>query len=122
MRPLPPLPGPVMDVPGLEPPLRNDFFPVRPINIGGGGIESLLRPLLDRVNSGYQQDVVQPYVQQVEELTTSTFPDINFGNGLGSLFPIPTPQPRPGGLFPIPFRGDLGDIPGFSLLQQQTLR
>jgi len=107
MRPLPAIPSPTIGVSGrpindplpapplgMMPPLINDFFPSRPIDIGGGGIESLLRPLLDRVNSGYQQDVVQPYVQQVEELTTSTFPDINFG-GIGSLMPMP--QPRPGG-------------------------
>ena len=100
MRPLPAIPSPISGPPpsvGMLPPpelpLRPGFFP-QPIDVGNTGIKSLLQPLLSHVNNGYQQDVVQPYVQQVEELTTSTFPNINF-NGIGSLMPMP--QPRPGG-------------------------
>ena len=72
-------------------PLRPGSFP-QPIDVGNTGIKSLLQPLLSHVNSGYQQDVVQPYVQQVEELTTSTFPNVNF-SGIGSLMPGPLPGP-----------------------------
>lgn len=103
MRPLPAIPSPISGPPpsvGMLPPPAFPFpgFPqpdVRP-DFGSSGIESLLQPLLTHINTGYKQDVVQPYVQQVEELTTSTFPNVNF-NGIGSLMPRPMPQPRPGG-------------------------
>ena len=74
------------------------------------GIASLLQPLLGVVSREYQQDVVDPYVQEVERLTTTTFPNVEFGNtGLGgrpSVVGNPFPNPfgiggeGGGGMFP----------------------
>ena len=75
------------------------------------GIASLLQPLLGVVSREYQQDVIDPYVQEVERLTTTTFPNVQFGNtGLGGRpsvvgNPIQNPFPNPfgtggGGMFP----------------------
>ena len=66
------------------------------------GIASLLRPLLGLVNREYQQDVVDPYVQEVERLTTTTFPNVEFGNtGIGG-------RPSLGDLLPSPFHNPFG--------------
>ena len=64
--------------------------------LGGGnnGIMGFLQPLLSHINQDYQQDTVQPYVQQVEDLTRTTFPDVEF-NRQGPRFPF-----QPGGGFP----------------------
>jgi len=71
------------------------------------GIASLLQPLLGVVNREYQQDVIDPYVQEVERLTTTTFPNVEFGNtGLGgrpSVIANPFRNPfgiGGGGMFP----------------------
>jgi hypothetical protein len=62
--------------------------------MGGNGIMGFLQPLLSHINQDYQQDTVQPYVQQVEDLTRTTFPDVEF-NRQGPRFPF-----QPGGGFP----------------------
>ena len=50
------------------------------------GIASLLNPIIRVVSEDYKQDVVDPYIQQVEQLTTTTFPDVQFGN-MGTSMP-----------------------------------
>ena len=62
---------------------------------GNNGIMGFLQPLLSHINQDYQQDTVQPYVQQVEDLTRTTFPDVEFNQG-GPQFPLF----QPGGGFP----------------------
>lgn len=53
------------------------------------GIASLLNPLLSHVNQQYQDNVIDPYVQQVEQLTTETFPNVQFNNtSLGRQSPL----------------------------------
>ena len=54
------------------------------------GIASLLNPIIRVVSQDYKQDVVDPYIQQVEQLTTTTFPNVQFGS----------PLPVGGGMFP----------------------
>ena len=76
------------------------------------GIASLLHPIIRVVSEDYKQDVVDPYIQEVEQLTTRTFPEVQFGMtratvqpSIGSLSdgvfqPIPgSPQIGVGGLF-----------------------
>lgn len=52
-------------------------------NFNQQGIGQFLSPLISAINQDYSQDVVQPYVQQVENLTSSTFPDFDMGGGMG---------------------------------------
>ena len=42
------------------------------------GIASLLHPIIRVVSEDYKQDVVDPYIQEVEQLTTRTFPEVQF--------------------------------------------
>lgn len=63
------------------------------------GIASLLSPIIQAVSQDYKQDVVDPYIQEVEQLTTRTFPEVQFGSplgqgggGLGTYGPIGTLQ------------------------------
>jgi hypothetical protein len=46
--------------------------------------------LISAINRDYSQDVVQPYVEQVENLTNSTFPNFNANSGMGT----PSFQPQ----------------------------
>lgn len=52
-------------------------------NFNQQGIGRFLSPLINAINNDYNQDVIQPYVQEVENLTTSTFPDFDMGVGVG---------------------------------------
>lgn len=65
---------------------------------GNNGIMGFLQPLLSHINQDYQQDTVQPYVQQVEDLTRTTFPDVEFNQGRPQFPQYPLIQP--GGGFP----------------------
>ena len=54
-------------------------------NFNQQGIGQFLSPLISAINQDYSQDVVQPYVQQVENLTSSTFPDFSMGGGMNDF-------------------------------------
>ena len=80
------------------------------------GIGAFLGPLLSAIQRDYHQDKIEPYVQEVENLTTSTFPDFEIGGGGvgrpdfggGQMFPpggMPPIQEQPG---PIGMGGPLG--------------
>lgn len=56
---------------------------MRKDNFNQQGIGQFLSPLISAINNDYNQDVIQPYVQEVENLTTSTFPDFDMGVGVG---------------------------------------
>jgi hypothetical protein len=64
-------------------------------NFNQQGIGQFLSPLISAINRDYSQDVVQPYVEQVENLTNSTFPNFNVNSGMGT----PSFQPE-SGIFP----------------------
>jgi len=64
-------------------------------NFNQQGIGQFLSPLISAINRDYSQDVVQPYVEQVENLTNSTFPNFNANSGMGT----PSFQPE-SGIFP----------------------
>jgi len=73
------------------------------------GIASLLNPIIRVVSEDYKQDVVDPYIQQVEQLTTTTFPDVQFGN-MGAPMP-----PSFGDVIPFsnsPISGEIGSTIG----------
>ncbi len=75
-------------------------------NFNQQGIGQFLSPLISAINQDYSQDVVQPYVQQVENLTASTFPDFNMGgSGMG--------MPDFGGR-QVGFGGQIGGLPTVS--------
>jgi len=57
------------------------------------GIGSYLGPLLGAIQRDYHQDKIEPYVQDVENLTTQTFPDFDLGGGGGMMPPRPIFQP-----------------------------
>jgi|TARA_R110002126_G_scaffold128237_7_gene270782 hypothetical protein len=55
---------------------------------GGQGIQRFLTPLLQQISLANQQQTQQkipPYVQEIEEITTSTFPDAFSGLGNNQL-------------------------------------
>lgn len=58
---------------------------MRSDNFNQQGIGRFLSPLINAINNDYNQDVIQPYVQEVENLTTSTFPDFDMGVGVGGI-------------------------------------
>ena len=68
------------------------------------GIGGFLAPLIYAINTDYQQDKVQPYIQEVKNLTQNTFPDFEINGGLG------TPA-LGGGLFDVGPR-QVTDTPG----------
>lgn len=63
---------------------------------GGGGIGQYLQPMIRHINSHYQQNEVQPFVQEVTSMANERFPNAFGGggmlNGVGQLFQH---QPRP---------------------------
>jgi len=62
--------------------------------MGGQGIRQYLTPFLQQIkqrNQAEMQEKIDPYVQEVQQLTDQTFPDLNLSGGglrggLGSLF------------------------------------
>ena len=76
-----------MRLPGLENVLggfgQGQIGSMNSNNFNQQGIGQFLSPLISAINQDYSQDVVQPYVQQVENLTSSTFPDFDMGGGMG---------------------------------------
>jgi hypothetical protein len=75
-----------MRLPGLENVLggfgQGPLDSMNSNNFNQQGIGQFLSPLISAINQDYSQDVVQPYVQQVENLTSSTFPDFDMGGGM----------------------------------------
>jgi len=70
-------------------------FPSNPFGRGGGGIGSFLTPLIDKIGMTYQsqtnddlQQRLDNYKQQVEQLTTDTFPEVSFDGQMGGRNPF----------------------------------
>lgn len=79
--------------PGFSP------LPMRPgphiSPVGGGGIGQYLQPMIRHINSHYQQNEVQPFVQEVTSLANERFPNAFGGGGMGvgQLFELQRPMP-----------------------------
>ncbi len=103
-----------MRLPGLENVLggfgQGQIGSMNSNNFNQQGIGQFLSPLISAINQDYSQDVVQPYVQQVENLTSSTFPDFDMGGGMRGFGggPVQMPGQMPGQIEPI---GQLGQVP-----------
>jgi len=59
--------------------------------MGGQDIKRYLNPILQQVRRAYDENKINPYVQEVQQLTDQTFPDLSLSGGglrggLGSLF------------------------------------
>jgi hypothetical protein len=71
----------------LTPDLGFSPLPLRPgphiQPIGGGGIGQYLQPMIRHINSHYQQNEVQPFVQEVTSLANERFPNAFGGGGMG---------------------------------------
>jgi hypothetical protein len=88
----------------IDPGFSFSPLPMRPgseflqpiIGGGGGGIGQYLQPMIRHINSHYQQNEVQPFVQEVTSMANERFPNAFGGggmlNGVGQLFQH---QPRP---------------------------
>ena len=82
----------------LTPDLGFSPLPMRPgphiQPVGGGGIGQYLQPMIRHINSHYQQNEVQPFVQEVTSIANERFPNAFGGGGMGvgQLFQH---QPRP---------------------------
>lgn len=64
-------------------------------SVGGGGIGQYLQPMIRHINSHYQQNEVQPFVQEVTSLANERFPNA-FGGGMlgvGQLLQQQRPMP-----------------------------
>ena len=88
--------------------------------MGGQDIKQYLNPILQQVRRAYDENEIEPYVQEVQQLTNQTFPDLNLSGGglrggLGSLFGQPfggfaeSLNPQPFG-FGVQFQGGLDPI------------
>jgi hypothetical protein len=82
--------------PGLFGPL-----PMRPgphiSPVGGGGIGQYLQPMISQITNHYQQNEVQPFVQEVTSLANERFPNAFGGGGMGvgQLFQLQQQRPMP---------------------------
>jgi hypothetical protein len=59
--------------------------------MGSESIRRYLTPILQQVRQAYDENKINPYVQEVQQLTNQTFPDLNLNGGglrggLGSIF------------------------------------
>ena len=78
----------------------SDMFGMMKPNYGmGGGIRSLLSPLtnmithqLARQSQASFNDKIDPYIDQVESLTTETFPELNMSSTGGGIGNFPSPS------------------------------
>ena len=108
VQPEPAMNGPFMGRPLMEavmpirqPDMNNGFdnLPMRPgphiQPVGGGGIGQYLQPMIRQINSHYQQNEVQPFVQEITQLANQRFPNAfqGGGMGLGQLFQQQRPMP-----------------------------
>lgn len=113
IRPEPAMNGPFMGRPLIEElmpikrPDMNNGFDVTPRpgseflqpaigSVGGGGIGQYLQPMIRHINSHYQQNEVQPFVQEVTSLANERFPNAFGGGGMGvgALLQQQRPMPR----------------------------
>ncbi len=96
IQPEPAMNGPFMGRPLMEavmpikrPDMNNGFdLMPRPGSeylqpVGGGGIGQYLQPMIRQINSHYQQNEVQPFVQEITQLANQRFPNAFQGGGLG---------------------------------------
>lgn len=71
----------------LTPDLGFSPLPMRPgphiQPIGGGGIGQYLQPMISQITNHYQQNEVQPFVQEVTSLANERFPNAFGGGGMG---------------------------------------
>lgn len=65
------------------------------IGVGGGGIGQYLLPMISQITNHYQQNEVQPFVQEVTSLANERFPNAFGGGGMGvgQLFQQQRPMP-----------------------------
>ena len=66
-------------------------------SVGGGGIGQYLQPMIRHINSHYQQNEVQPFVQEVTSIANERFPNAFGGGGMGvgQLFQLQQQRPMP---------------------------
>ena len=77
-----------------------DYFSGGEGIMNGSPMRQYLMPILQQVRQAYDENKIRPYVQEVQQLTDQTFPNLNLNGsrlrgGLGSIFDggIPlTPQ------------------------------
>lgn len=63
--------------------------------IGGGGIGQYLQPMIRQINSHYQQNEVQPFVQEITQLANQRFPNAFQGGGMGVGALLQQQRPMP---------------------------
>ena len=103
IQPEPAMNGPFMGRPLMEavmPDMNNgfDLMPrpgphIQPI--GGGGIGQYLQPMIRQINSHYQQNEVQPFVQEITQLANQRFPNAFQGGGMGVGALLQQQRPMP---------------------------
>lgn len=62
---------------------------------GGGGIGQYLQPMIRHINSHYQQNEVQPFVQEVTSIANERFPNAFGGGGMGVGALLQQQRPMP---------------------------
>ena len=83
----------------LTPDLGFSPLPMRPgphiQPVGGGGIGQYLQPMIRHINSHYQQNEVQPFVQEVTSIANERFPNAFGGGGMGVGALLQQQRPMP---------------------------
>lgn len=116
IQPEPAMNGPFMGRPLVEelmpikrPDMNNGFdltadlgfspLPMRPgphiSPVGGGGIGQYLQPMISQITNHYQQNEVQPFVQEVTSLANERFPNAFGGGGMGVGALLQQQRPMP---------------------------
>ncbi len=62
---------------------------------GGGGIGQYLQPMIRQITNHYQQNEVQPFVQEVTSLANERFPNAFGGGGMGVGALLQQQRPMP---------------------------
>ena len=62
---------------------------------GGGGIGQYLQPMISQITNHYQQNEVQPFVQEVTSLANERFPNAFGGGGMGVGALLQQQRPMP---------------------------
>ena len=65
------------------------------IGVGSGGIGQYLQPMIRHINSHYQQNEVQPFVQEVTSIANERFPNAFGGGGMGVGALLQQQRPMP---------------------------
>ena len=83
----------------LTPDLGFSPLPIRPgphiSPVGGGGIGQYLQPMISQITNHYQQNEVQPFVQEVTSLANERFPNAFGGGGMGVGALLQQQRPMP---------------------------